>query len=352
MQKQHILSIMKKVYLWQRENPLRFVIRSNGQRRYLKATDWERGVFWSCVASAWRATADEIYLQGLANYSLNSGFRPGPLACFADDQICILAYLEIYQALDCADAIHYAGKALEPMLTCEKSGRELWWWADALFMAAPVLAAYGAYRGETAYWQRLDELWWDAVAFLYDPQTGLYFRDKRYMPAPGGENIREQNGEKVFWARGIGWILAAIPRLLNFLPVDHPGRAEYLSMFTALAEKILPFQFADGLWRTSLLDSQHFPEPESSSSALFCYALAWGINQQILDKKYQRPLLLAWQGLVNCVDQQGRLGWVQLPAYNPRRVNQQHNTDYGAGVFLLAATEMLRLPPDVTEQAN
>lgn len=343
MQKNTLLQLMKKVYVWQQANPVRFVIRSSGQRRYLKATDWERGVFWSCVASAWKKTGEPIYLQGLAQYTLNTGFRPGPLVNFADDQVCIQAYLEVYQALDCADAIQYASKALEPMLTSEKCGREIWWWADSLFMAAPVLAAFAVHSKRPEYWQLLDKYWWDAVAYLYDSQTGLYFRDKRYMPVPAGEDIREKNGQPVFWARGIGWILAAIPRILTYLPENHSTRPHYIKMFQSLAEKVSTYQFSDGLWRTSLLDSEAFPEPEASASALFCYGLAWGVNQRLLDKKYRDCALRAWQGLTQCVDEQGKLGWVQLPAYNPRRVDKTHNIDYGAGVFLLAATEIIDL---------
>lgn len=341
MQKNMILQLMKKVYLWQQAHPVRFVIRSKGNRRYLKATDWERGVFWSCVATAWCKTQDDVYLQGLENYTLNTGFRPGPLTNFADDQVCIQAYLEVYQVLDCEDAIQYATKALQPMLSSGQAGREIWWWADALFMSAPVLARFGAYTGQSEYWQRLDQYWWDTVEFLYDPQTGLYFRDKRYMPEPLGENIREKNGEKVFWARGVGWILAAIPRILSWLPEHHPSYQRYIEMYQKLAEKIVNYQFDDGLWRTSLLDAESFPEPETSASALFCYGLAWGINRNILAKQYQPYVIRAWQGLTQCVNEQGKLGWVQLPAYNPRRVSKEHNIDYGAGVFLLAATEML-----------
>ncbi|EGY4704268.1 glycoside hydrolase family 105 protein [Salmonella enterica] len=343
MQHQSITQLMRKVYLWQKEHQVRWVIRSQGQRRYLKSTDWERGVFWSCVAAAWRETQDDVYLNGLAEYTLNTGFRAGPLVNFADDQVCLQSYLEVYQTLGCDDAIQYAQKALEPMLTSEKKGREIWWWADALFMAAPTLAAFGAHSQQPAYWEQMDRFWWDAVDFLHDPETGLYYRDKRYMPLPEGEDVREQNGQKVFWARGIGWVLAAIPRLLAWLPQNFPSRERYLAQYLLLAEQVVKYQSADGLWRTSLLDPEHFPEPESSASALFCYALAWGINHGVLDNKYRPVVLRAWQGLTECVDEQGKLGWVQLPAYNPRRVDASHNIDYGAGVFLLAGTEMLNL---------
>lgn len=338
-----VRQLMHKAYEWQKANQTRWVIRSTGKRRYLKATDWERGVFWSGVAAAWRATNEPGYLEGLADYSLNTGFRAGPLTNFADDQVCIQAYLDIYKALECPDAIQYSAKALESMIQSEKSGRELWWWADSLFMAAPAMAAFAAETQQPIYWEYMDKYWWDAVDYLYDAESGLYYRDKRYMPTPQGENVREKNGEKVFWARGIGWILAAIPRLLAHLPVEHPSREKYLRMFRELAEKVIEFQHQDGLWRTSLLDPAQFPEPESSASALFCYAFAWGVNENILDEKFAKAAHVAWQGLSHCVNSAGKLGFVQLPAYNPRRVQKDHNIDYGTGVLLLAGSEILRL---------
>lgn len=45
-----VRQLMHKAYEWQKANQTRWVIRSTGKRRYLKATDWERGVF----GLAWR----------------------------------------------------------------------------------------------------------------------------------------------------------------------------------------------------------------------------------------------------------------------------------------------------------
>ena len=74
-------------------------------------------------------------------------------------------------------------------------------------------------------------------------------------------------------------------------------------------EKVTDGTDADGLWRASLLDPEHFATRETSGSALFCYAIAWGINNGILDRAiYYAVDEKAWQGLVDCVDENGRLG--------------------------------------------
>ncbi|MGL5265486.1 MAG: glycoside hydrolase family 88 protein, partial [Plesiomonas shigelloides] len=82
-----ILTSMKRVYQYQRDHQTRSVVRSTGKTRFIKDTDWERGVFWSCVATAWQATDDNEYLDGVMNYTLHTGFRTGPNPRFADDHV-------------------------------------------------------------------------------------------------------------------------------------------------------------------------------------------------------------------------------------------------------------------------
>ena len=335
---------MKRVYLWQTENHTRWVKRSSGKIRFLKSTDWERGVFWSAVATAWQVSRDDDYHTGLMDYTLNTGFRPGPLPRFADDHVCMQAYHPLFKEVNIPDVVTYSTRALDIMLDDPKPGRKDWWWCDSLFMAPPVFAAMTAETGEQKYLDYMDTAWWDAVDNLYDPESGLFYRDARYIPDGKGGELREANGEKVFWSRGIGWVLAAVPRIMASMPEDYPSRDKYITMFIALAEQVVQYQQDDGFWRTSLLDPTRFPAPESSATALFCYGLAWGIRNGHLDQdKYLPVVEKAWIALVSSVHDNGMIGWVQLPAFNPRDVTFEHNMDYGAGAFLLAGSEMLQL---------
>ncbi len=76
LQRNTVLQDMKRVYRFQSANQVRSVIRRSGKTRFIKDTDWERGVLWSCVAAAWQATQDKEYLDGVMNYTLHTGFRP------------------------------------------------------------------------------------------------------------------------------------------------------------------------------------------------------------------------------------------------------------------------------------
>ena len=225
-----------------------------------------------------------------------------------------------------------------------EQGRKDWWWCDALFMAPPSFAALSQVTGDSKYLDYMDTAFWDAVEHLRDPKTGLFFRDHRYIPDGKGSELREENGAAVFWSRGQGWVLAAVPRLMVRLPEHDPRRERYMRLFLELANTLMPYQQADGFWRTSLLDPEQFPAPESSATALFCYGLAWGVNEGVLDAESTLPVIeKAWAALESSIHDNGMIGWVQLPAFNPRDVKFEHNIDYGAGVFLLAGAEMLRL---------
>ncbi|MGL5433024.1 MAG: glycoside hydrolase family 88 protein, partial [Plesiomonas shigelloides] len=111
-----ILTSMKRVYQYQRDHQTRSVVRSTGKTRFIKDTDWERGVFWSCVATAWQATDDNEYLDGVMNYTLHTGFRTGPNPRFADDHVCCQAYLDVYPLINKVEALEPTIKAFDLML--------------------------------------------------------------------------------------------------------------------------------------------------------------------------------------------------------------------------------------------
>lgn len=138
--------------------------------------------------------------------------------------------------------------------------------------------------------------------------------------------------------------MAGIVRVLLCMPDNYHTRQKFIQLFKEMAEAVFKLQNADGLWRASLLDPEHFPARETSGSALFCYALAWGINNRILDREtYLAVAEKAWQGLIGCVDENGRLGWVQLPGDGARAVNKNDTMEYGSGAFLLAGSEIVKL---------
>ncbi|HEU5071232.1 MAG TPA: glycoside hydrolase family 88 protein [Verrucomicrobiae bacterium] len=63
--------------------------------------------------------------------------------------------------------------------------------------------------------------------------------------------------------RGNGWVMGGLVRVLQYLPEDHPSRARFIQQFREMADKVLACQQPDGLWRSSLLDPEDYPLPET-----------------------------------------------------------------------------------------
>jgi rhamnogalacturonyl hydrolase YesR len=117
-------------------------------------------------------------------------------------------------------------------------------------------------------------------------------------------------------------------------------------MFVEMCNRLLTLQGDDGLWRTSLLDPKSYPMGETSSSTFYCYAFAWGINNNLLSpQKFKPATEKSWKALCDCVNKEtGRLEFVQLPADSPRSpVYKRVNVEYATGAFLLAGSEMLKI---------
>jgi len=111
-----------------------------------------------------------------------------------------------------------------------------------------------------------------------------------------------------------------------------------------MAARVATLQDRNGYWHASLLDPESYPNPETSSSGFFTYALAWGINTGLLDKSQYFPVVKkGWQALVHAVYADGKLGWVQPISADPKKVTRDMTEVYGVGAFLLAGTEIYKL---------
>jgi rhamnogalacturonyl hydrolase YesR len=288
--------------------------------------------------AAYGTTGNKKYLEQATRWAESRHWKLGERPRHADDQAPGQTFLELYLLKKDPAKIANTKDTLDEMIKTPKQGREDWWWCDALFMAPPVLARLYAATGDKKYIDYMNTMWWDTTDFLFDPADNLYYRDKNYI---GKLNA---NGKKIFWARGNGWVMAGTVRVLQYLPKDNQQRDRYITLLKAMAVSVSRVQGEDGLWRPSLLDSQEAPNPESSSSGFFCYALAWGINQGYLDRQTYLPVVKkAWRGLVGAVHPSGKLGWVQPIGAAPAKLTFEDNQEYGSGAFLLAGSEMQKL---------
>lgn len=235
-------------------------------------------------------------------------------------------------------------RAFEVMDYEVNSGKsDYWWWADALYMVMPVFTKLYTITGNEKYLDQMYANWQYSNSIMYDKETGLYFRDGKYVYP----KHKTAAGKKDFWARGDGWVLAAFAKVLKDMPKKYKHRKEIVTYYKAMAAAVKAAQQDEGYWTRSMLDPEQAPGRETSGTALFCYGLLWGINNGILPAKTYKPVAeKAWNYLATiALQEDGTVGYVQPigeKAIPGQVVNQKSVTNFGTGAFLLAACEYYR----------
>lgn len=341
---------MKKVADWQLNNLLYESGGGYGNMGLVRNDSWARAVCYLGVIATYKTTGDSKYLDEAIGFAEKNKWQLGPEARHADDQTVGQVYLELYD-LDEGEKDESKIAALKKNLDIMYKDPQLgsthgwskdknWSWSDALFMAPPSIAHLFKITNDKKYLDLLDMYYWDTYELLCDKEESLFYRDERYIYTEKGK-AKTQQGKKVFWLRGNAWVLGGLARTLQYLPKDSKNYDRYLDLYKKMADKFIDLQQIDGLWRPSMLDPWQFPEKETSGSSFACYALAWGINKGILDAgKYKDPVKRAWLALTECVDEQGKLGWVQPVGHDPQHIKSTDTMEYGSGAFLLAAREI------------
>jgi unsaturated rhamnogalacturonyl hydrolase len=333
----NIKKAMIKVVDWQLQHPKH------------KPTDWTNGAFYAGVFAAYETTKSTKIMDSLMSLGNRMNWQPNDRFDHADDYTISQTYMGLYRLKKDPKMMQATIDSLAKMRAVKgnetKKHGIMWWWCDALFMAPPLLVQLGTTLNEPQYYALNDSLFQQTYDLLFDKEEHLFYRDNNYLLNEKGEGKHEANGKKVFWSRGNGWVLGGIVRVLKDLPMDYPKRNFYLNLYKEMIEKVYALQQTDGLWRSSLLDPAAYPGGEGSGSGFYCYAMAWGINNGILDKaKYTPSVKKAWTGLNTLVSPEGRVGWVQPIGADPRRDFSAESWEvFGAGAFLLAGSEVIKL---------
>src|SRR5271170_1290787 len=334
-----VLSVMERVADWQLAHPSAH-----------PTTDWTQAAGDAGMMALAGISSDPKYREALLAMGEANGWKPGPRLYNADDLAIGQAYAGLYFLYRDPKMIAPLRSRLDAILSVPPNVEsldfhqpydqvsQLWSWCDSLFMAPPVWLQLFAATGDERYLDFAVKNWWRTTDYLYDPSEHLCFRDSTYF------DRREANGKKIFWSRGNGWVMAGLVRMLQLLPANHPSRARFQRLFQEMAETILGYQQPDGLWHSSLLDPDSYPRKESSGSGFYAYALAWGVNQGLLDgAKFKPAIRRAWTALADGVDAEGKLTHVQPIGSDPKTFADDSTEVYGVGAFLLAGSEICRM---------
>ncbi|WP_244155665.1 glycoside hydrolase family 88/105 protein [Pedobacter terrae] len=309
-----------------------------------RKADWTNGACYTGIFAFGNLRGNERYLQTLVDIGDELGWNTGHLRFYADDYCVGQTYAQLYSKfkkkkmiapfmLQADSIISQAHN--EPLNWKNNIQKREWAWCDALFMGPPSLAYLSTATRDDKYLNTAVKLWWKTTEFLYDPSEKLFFRDESFF------NKREKNGQKIFWSRGNGWVLAGLVRVLENMPKNHPDRKKLISLYQDMVTRVAGLQQSDGSWHASLLDPASFSVKEMSGTGFFCYSMAWGLNHGILEKQQYLPVVeKSWKAMVSAMHEDGMLGYVQPIGASPDAVNANSTEVYGVGAFLLAGTQL------------
>lgn len=347
-----ILADTRRVADWQLANRTNWATMPAARKSVQNPRDWQQATFW--VALTELAKRDKAYAKPLLDLGREQGWKLGDKPFHADDQLIAQAWIWASKngggkaAIAPARAYFDHVLANRPTIGLEfvphapgkgtSDCTDRWCWCDAIFMAPPTLLQMSKATGDKRYADFAHEEFKATTDYLYDPTEKLYFRDSRFF------DMRDAKGRKLFWSRGNGWVMGGLVRMLQTMDRKDPKRPYYEGLFKEMAAKLLALQKADGYWPASLLDSDPGTPPETSGTAFFTYAFAWGVDAGLLDRAaYEPAAIRGWNAVVRGVQSDGMLGWVQQVGDRPDSVSAKETQFYGSGAYLLAGSAMVDL---------
>jgi rhamnogalacturonyl hydrolase YesR len=344
--KSEVIEIINKVnYHWQESHP-------NPGRAF-----WDNAAYHTGNMEAYHLTRNEDFRAYSEKWAIQNKWMGAQstdrskwkyhygeshdFVLFGDWQICFQTYIDLYHLAPDSMKIARAIEVMEYQMSTTKN--DYWWWVDGLYMVMPVMTKLYKLTGKEIYLEKLYEYYKFAEDLMLDPETGLYYRDAKYIYP----KHKSANGKKDFWSRGNGWLFAGLAKIIPDLPKDYKHRNVFVNQYKRMAKALMTEQQKEGYWTRSLLDPAHAPGPETSGTAFFTYGYLWGLNNGYLKGcKYKKTAMKGWKYLTTvALQDDGRVGYVQPigeKAIPGQIVDANSTANFGVGAFLLAACEMVR----------
>jgi unsaturated rhamnogalacturonyl hydrolase len=280
-------------------------------------------------------TKDKKYLDSAIVWGTSHQWLSGntdTLGTNANDAACFQTYLEVYFKDPKPERIAAAVRYVDYNVSTVSPTYSI---IDYFFMAAPNFTRVYAINNDPVI---LDSLLVISTAVA---KRHFNIKDSLYS-----SNASDTSRDHNFWGRGCGWGVGSLSRILQYLPASHPSRAFYVDKLRRVLGRLIHLQDkTDWMWRSDITHPAVTPNKESSSTALFCFALFYAINNGIVDTAtYLAPAKKAWKALLDCigVDPQNPdlIGWSQGVGGSPSNNFGATNHDpYTEGAFFMAGNE-------------
>ena len=341
-----------------------------------KRWNYDEGVLLKGIEGVWEQTANRDYFKYMqqsmdnlvnADGTAITGFNPTDYNI--DNVLCGRNLLTLYKVT--AKPKYYTAAALlrKQLNTQPRTPEGGFWhkqrypnqmWLDGLYMGEPFYAEYSATFNDKAAFDDVANQFILMYTHGVDAKTGLLYhawdesKKERWANPQTGTSAN-------FWARADGWYMMALVDVLDFIPQDHPKRAELVSILNKLATAIKQYQDpATGVW-FDVLDRADLKGNylESSASSMFVYALSKGVRNGYLPQSFLPIANKGYAGIIKqfvVTDSTGQVNLTgtvsvsglggnpyrdgSIPYYLSEKVVT--NDPKGVGAFLQASVEFER----------
>lgn len=191
-------------------------------------------------------------------------------------------------------------------------------WLDGLYMAEPFVAEYAVMFNDTKKFDDVINQFVWMEKYSRDNKTGLLYH--------GWDESKLQKWadpktglSPVFWSRAMGWYMMALVDVLDYLPVNYKRRAELIAILNRSSTAVIKFQDEkEGVWwQVTDKANAALNYLESSSSAMFVYALSKAVNKNYISKSFSPAIIKAYNGIIKnfvVVDKDGTVHYTKAVA--------------------------------------
>lgn len=165
------------------------------------------------------------------------------------------------------DAVNHLGRSPEARWYPESI------WVDSLMMFSVFPARYARENGKQALLDFAARQPGIYRRYLQDPQDKLWYHSYWVKAA------RPHPGRRIYWGRGNGWVVCALPMILDSIGPEHPNFPEIQDILRETVDALLPFQEADGSFHTVLGKKSY---KEMSATALVAAGVLHGVRRGYL----------------------------------------------------------------------
>ncbi|PAE38035.1 hypothetical protein CHI06_19210 [Bacillus sp. 7884-1] len=221
-------------------------------------------------------------------------------------------------------------------------------WIDSIMMYGVFTSLYAREQGEEwlmEFAKIQPELF---EKYLKDPDNKLFVHSYWVR-------VKKQFPQKLYWGRGNGWVVGALPMLIDNLE-NGQERNKAIRILQEISVALLPYQRTDGYFET-LLNKPETTLKESSATALIASGWMHGVRSGYLDRIYLEPSLKAFNAVVADLDYRNgliSLGHISgptiplhiLPALGYKlqyKMQKSRDWSYGLAALFFAGIEYKKL---------